>query len=70
MAPFDDTTGATRFDSFDIYRTSYKQIGDHNIEVGILVPKDLQPVKHPLLIKFHGGGLVRGASSNNPLPHH
>lgn len=59
MAPFDDTTAATRFDSFTIYRTSYKKIGDHSIEAGVLVPKDLKPGKHPLLVKFHGGGLVQ-----------
>jgi cephalosporin-C deacetylase-like acetyl esterase len=61
MAPLDDTTPATRFDSFHVYRTSYKKIGDHEIEVGILVPKDLKPLdKHPVIVKFHGGGLVRG----------
>lgn len=58
MAPLDDTTGETRFDSFDVYRTSYKTIGSHNIHVGILIPKDLRPGKHPLVVKFHGGGLV------------
>jgi len=58
MAPLDDTTPATRFDSFNVYRTSYKQIGNHEIEVGILVPKDLKPGRHPLIVKFHGGGLV------------
>jgi cephalosporin-C deacetylase-like acetyl esterase len=58
MAPLDDTTPATRFDSFHVYRTSYKKIGEHEIEVGILVPKDLKPGKHPLMVKFHGGGLV------------
>ncbi|KAH7064361.1 Alpha/Beta hydrolase protein [Paraphoma chrysanthemicola] len=60
MAPLDETTAATRFDTFDVYRTSYKTIGTHKIEVGILVPKDLKPGKHPLIVKFHGGGLVTG----------
>ncbi|KAL5115245.1 hypothetical protein ACEQ8H_006837 [Pleosporales sp. CAS-2024a] len=59
MAHLDDTTPATRFDSFHVYRTFYK-IGDHEIEVGILVPKELKPGKHPLMVKFHGGGLVTG----------
>ncbi|KAF2640334.1 aldolase [Massarina eburnea CBS 473.64] len=35
IAPLDDTTAATRFDSFNVYRTSYKSIGDHKIDVGI-----------------------------------
>ncbi|KAF1838417.1 alpha/beta-hydrolase [Decorospora gaudefroyi] len=60
MAPLDDTTPATRFDSFDVYRTWYKKIGHHEIEVGILVPKNLKPGKHPLIVKFHGGALVLG----------
>ncbi|KAF1840250.1 alpha/beta-hydrolase [Cucurbitaria berberidis CBS 394.84] len=60
MAPLDDTTPATRFDSFDIYHTSYKKIGNHEIRAGILVPKTLSPGKHPILVKFHGGGLVTG----------
>jgi cephalosporin-C deacetylase-like acetyl esterase len=58
MAPLDDTTPATRFDSFNVYRTSYKKIGDHEIEVGILVPNGVKPGKSPLIVKFHGGGLV------------
>ncbi|CAE7015863.1 hypothetical protein CFE70_002734 [Pyrenophora teres f. teres 0-1] len=60
MAPLDDTTPATRFDSFNIYRVPYKKIGEHEIEAGILVPKDLKAGKHPALIKFHGGGLIMG----------
>ena len=61
MAPLDDTTPETRFDSFNIYRTSYKVINNHPIDVGILVPKTLDHGKHPILVKFHGGGLVRYA---------
>jgi cephalosporin-C deacetylase-like acetyl esterase len=52
------TTAATRFDSFNLYRTSYKKIGDHEIEVVIIVPKDIKPGKHPLFVEWHGGGLV------------
>ncbi|KAH8712250.1 Alpha/Beta hydrolase protein [Phaeosphaeriaceae sp. PMI808] len=62
MAPLDDTTPATRFDSYNVYRTSYKKIHNHEIEVGILVPKNLKPGKIPLLVKFHGGGLITGTA--------
>jgi cephalosporin-C deacetylase-like acetyl esterase len=58
MAPYDDTTPATRFDRFNMYSTSYKKIRDHEIEVGILVPKELKPGKCPVIVKWHGGGLV------------
>ncbi|KAF3010842.1 hypothetical protein E8E13_008872 [Curvularia kusanoi] len=60
MAPLDDTTPETRFDSFDVYRTSYKKVNNQAIDVGLLVPKNLEPGKHPILVKFHGGGLVTG----------
>lgn len=58
MAPYDNTTPETRLDSFNVYETHFKQIGDHKISVAILVPKDLKPSKVPIAVKFHGGGLV------------
>ena len=58
MAPLDDTTPENRFDSFDVYRTPYKKIGEHEVEVGILVPKGIKPGKHAVMVKFHDGGLV------------
>ncbi|KAH6882072.1 Alpha/Beta hydrolase protein [Alternaria rosae] len=60
MAPLDDTTPDNRFDSFNVFRTSYKQVDYHDIEVGILVPKDIKPGKCPVMVKFHGGGLISG----------
>jgi len=60
MAPLDDTTPETRFDSFNVYRIPYKKIGEHEIEAGILVPKGLKAGKHAVMVKFHGGGLVTG----------
>lgn len=53
------TTEANRFDTFNLYTTSYKRIGDHEIEVNVLVPKGIKPGKRPVMIKWHGGGLVR-----------
>lgn len=50
---------------FDIFTTVYKTIGKNSITVDILIPKDIQPGKYPLLIRFHGGGLVR--SESRPL---
>jgi cephalosporin-C deacetylase-like acetyl esterase len=52
------TTAATRFDSFNIYQTSYKKISNHEIKVTILVPKAITPGKCPVLVRWHGGGLV------------
>jgi acetyl esterase/lipase len=59
MAPRDDTTPETRFDSFKIFRTSYKEVNNQGIDVAVFIPKNLKPGKHPILAKFHGGGLVR-----------
>lgn len=64
MAPHDDTTPQNRFDTLHVHETHFKQIGDHKIKVGILVPKDLKPGKVPIAVKFHGGALVRHT------PHH
>jgi acetyl esterase/lipase len=50
--------GPQRYDSFDVYRTHYKKIRDHEIEVGILIPKGLKPGVHPVFVRFHGGGCV------------
>lgn len=58
MAPLDDTTAANRFDTFNVYRAPFKKIGDHEIEAGIIIPKDLKPGKKPVIVKFHGGCLV------------
>ncbi|KAH6639270.1 Alpha/Beta hydrolase protein [Boeremia exigua] len=54
------TTAATRFDTFDVHQTSYKRIGNSEISVGILIPKDITQGKHALHVKFHGGGLISG----------
>lgn len=62
------TTAANRFDSFDVYRTSYTKIGSHEIEANVLVPKGIPPGKRPVMIKWHGGGLVsRPPLSLSPL---
>ncbi|KAJ4345308.1 uncharacterized protein N0V89_011438 [Didymosphaeria variabile] len=60
------TTAANRFDNFNIYTTSYKKIGDHEIEVNVLVPKEITPGKRPVMIKWHGGGLTAGTAVYAP----
>ncbi|EMD63951.1 hypothetical protein GGP41_002725 [Bipolaris sorokiniana] len=60
------TTPETRFDSLNVYTTSYKKIGDHEIEVNVLVPKGISPGKHPLMVKWHGGGLTTGTALYPP----
>lgn len=47
-----------KIDNFDILQTPYKKIGDHEIRCDILVPKSAYDGKRPVIINFHGGGLV------------
>ncbi|KAF9733218.1 hypothetical protein PMIN01_08901 [Paraphaeosphaeria minitans] len=58
-----------RLDSFNIYRTHYKKIQDHEIEVGMLIPKDLKPGLHPVFVRFHGGGCTGLQTGSYPLVH-
>jgi len=47
--------------AFNITTVPYQTIGDHNVTVDLLIPNDLKPGKHPLIIRFHGGFLVAGS---------
>lgn len=60
MADITHTTTATRFSSFEIYETFYKRISNSGISVAILIPKNTKPGRHPLHVKWHGGGLISG----------
>lgn len=55
-----------KFSPFHIYSTSYKIVNEHKIGVDVLVPKDLKVgnQKHPLMVRFHGGGLVSNLISS------
>jgi hypothetical protein len=46
------TTPETRFDSFEVFKTSYKRIGSHEIEVNVLVPKSIKSGKCPIVMKW------------------
>lgn len=48
-----------KLEGFDLTQTDYKQIGEHGIRADILVPRTLHTGKRPVLIRLHGGGLVR-----------
>lgn len=50
-----------KFTPFNIHSTIYKTVNDHPIGVDVLVPKGLRtgPGKNPLIVRFHGGFLVR-----------
>lgn len=64
----------SRFDKFRIFRATYKTVSDHALTTDVLVPAHLlldtssQPSSssssspRPLLLRFHGGGLIAGSS--------
>jgi cephalosporin-C deacetylase-like acetyl esterase len=43
---------------FNIFTTPYKTLNNHAITADVLIPKNIQPGKHPLLVRLHGGCLV------------
>ncbi|KAJ5242769.1 uncharacterized protein N7469_001096 [Penicillium citrinum] len=51
-----------KIDGFEVIQTSYKKIEDHRIRCDILIPKAKHERKRPVIINFHGGGLVVGDS--------
>ncbi|KAF7591461.1 hypothetical protein BBP40_001507 [Aspergillus hancockii] len=65
----------SRFDEFFIITTTYKTVGKHAITVGVLYPKSLaepsnwplRSVPRPVLLRYHGGGLIAGYSLFPPF---
>ncbi|KAL4967122.1 uncharacterized protein BDV14DRAFT_198219 [Aspergillus stella-maris] len=47
---------------FDIIPTTFKHVGEHDIRVDVLVPQKAAPGKRPVIVRFHGGGLLMGDS--------
>ena len=52
-------TSAEKLCLFNVSTTTYKAVNKHAITLDVLVPKELPPGDHPVLVTFHGGFLVR-----------
>jgi carboxylesterase type B len=52
--------GADRFATFHTADFTYKTVGDTPLDLTILIPKGVKTGKCPLLVHFHGGGLIVG----------
>ncbi|KAI9735952.1 MAG: hypothetical protein M1834_001418 [Cirrosporium novae-zelandiae] len=50
----------SRFSLFNVTDVVYKVVNDHPLKATILIPKNVKRGKCPLLVHFHGGGLVVG----------
>ncbi|SPN99940.1 uncharacterized protein DNG_02792 [Cephalotrichum gorgonifer] len=56
------------FDQFRTFRTIYKVIDGQPIHTFFIVPNELPPGPRPLLVRFHGGGLVEGEAEASMRP--
>lgn len=67
-----DATDTSRFKDFHIINKIYKTVNGHAIDIDILYPKALSQAgksepASPVLLRFHGGGLVAGSSLYPPF---
>lgn len=59
MNPVVITAVKEKFTAFNIHNVTYQVINGHAITADILIPKTLKSGKHPVIVSFHGGFLVR-----------
>lgn len=48
-----------KLEGFELLQAPYKTIKGHEIRVDVLVPRTAFTGKRPIIVRFHGGGLVR-----------
>ncbi|KAJ5116191.1 hypothetical protein N7456_000539 [Penicillium angulare] len=51
-----------KIDGFDILQAPYKRVGENDIRCDVLVPRTPFQGQRPVIIRWHGGGLVTGDS--------
>ncbi|KAJ5336356.1 hypothetical protein MYU51_012285 [Penicillium brevicompactum] len=56
------TTTSPKLAGLDLVQATYKKVNDHEIRTDILIPQKAHAGKRPVIIRFHGGGLVTGDS--------
>ncbi|KNG88696.1 hypothetical protein ANOM_003119 [Aspergillus nomiae NRRL 13137] len=47
---------------FDLVQTHYKKVGNHGIRADFIIPHAECTGKRPVIVRFHGGGLITGDS--------
>ncbi|KAF9894513.1 hypothetical protein FE257_006397 [Aspergillus nanangensis] len=53
---------STKLAAFDLVQTPYKKVGDHEIRADLIIPQSDFKGKRPVIVRFHGGGLITGDS--------
>lgn len=51
----------SKYTDFTQKEVVYKRVNNHDISTTVLIPKNIKPGKHPLLVHFHGGFLICGS---------
>ncbi|EAW20314.1 uncharacterized protein NFIA_099490 [Aspergillus fischeri NRRL 181] len=51
-----------KLSGFNLIQRHYKQIRDHAIRADFIIPKSTFTGKRPVIVRFHGGGLITGDS--------
>ncbi|GME26014.1 hypothetical protein GTA08_BOTSDO08395 [Neofusicoccum parvum] len=59
-------SAAEHFKGFRIFDVPYKKVGSHPIQTSVLVPKEACKGPRPVIVRFHGGGLVSGTRLHAP----
>lgn len=59
MAPVAAPSEADHFSEFKVFDVTYKVVHDHPIQASVLVPRRSCKGPRPVIVRFHGGGLVR-----------
>ncbi|KAK4499629.1 hypothetical protein PRZ48_010147 [Zasmidium cellare] len=50
------------FYAFDVFEETYKTVASHDIKAAVLIPKNLKPGRHPVIVNIHGGFFATGHS--------
>ena len=56
---FNGDAAAERLKNFEVYSPVYKTVKNISLTVDIIVPKKDFAGKRPIIVRFHGGYLVR-----------
>ncbi|KAK4953320.1 hypothetical protein LTR10_009029 [Elasticomyces elasticus] len=56
------TPGEPAFAPFEVFEEKYKTVSSHDIKAAVLIPRDLKPGSHPVIVNIHGGYFATGHS--------
>lgn len=51
-----------KFSPFNVSEAIYKTVNGQNIPAYVLIPKEIKPGNHPVIIRWHGGFLITGSA--------